>query len=92
MPELKMKCPVTNHAISTGVRVASDSDFNSLLNVAYHSDCPLCGGNHVWFKHDAWIADEPVSDARDSAAQNGVSRKVRFASCDRGSARVTRFP
>jgi hypothetical protein len=56
MAQIMVKCPVTNHAISTGLDVVSDADFNCLLNVAYHVDCPLCGGSHVWFKHDAWIA------------------------------------
>jgi hypothetical protein len=61
MAEIMIKCPATSHAISTGVAVDSDASFNALLDVAYHVDCPLCGGNHVWFKHDAWIAERPES-------------------------------
>jgi hypothetical protein len=61
MVEVMIKCPVANHAISTGVEVDSDADFNALLNVAYHIACPSCGGNHTWFKHDAWIAERPES-------------------------------
>ena len=59
MAEIMIKCPATSHAISTGAAVDSDASFNALLDVAYHVDCPLCGGNHVWFKHDAWIAERP---------------------------------
>ena len=59
MAEIMIKCPLTNHAISTGVQVGSDADFNALLDVAYHIDCPSCSENHVWFKHDAWIAERP---------------------------------
>ena len=59
MAQIMIKCPVSSHAISTGVEVDSDADFNSLLDVAYHADCPSCGFNHIWFKHDAWIAEQP---------------------------------
>ena len=59
MAEIMIKCPVASHAISTGVQVDSDADFNALLDVAYHIDCSSCGGNHTWFKHDAWIAERP---------------------------------
>jgi hypothetical protein len=56
MAKVMTKCPVTCHAILTGLEVESDAEFHSLLDVAYHVDCPLCGYNHVWFKRDAWIA------------------------------------
>jgi hypothetical protein len=59
MAETMIKCPATSRAISTGVLVESDAGFNALVDVAYHVDCPSCGGNHVWFKHDAWIAERP---------------------------------
>ena len=68
MAKIMTKCPVTGHAISTGVEVDSDGDFNFLLDVAYHIDCPLCGDNHEWFKHDAWIAESPESRQEDSYA------------------------
>jgi hypothetical protein len=56
MANVMIKCPMTCHAISTGIDVDSDADWRSLLDVAYHTDCPLCGHNHPWMKHDAWIA------------------------------------
>jgi hypothetical protein len=59
MAKVMIKCPATSHAISTGVEVDSDAAFDSLLGVAYHTDCPLCGNTHTWFKHDAWIAEPP---------------------------------
>jgi len=59
MAKVMIKCPETCHAISTAVKVDTDAAFDSLLNVAYHVDCPLCGNNHTWFKHDAWIAGPP---------------------------------
>ena len=69
MAEIMTKCPVTNHAISTGVEVGSDADFNSLLEVLYHVHCPLCGGNHVWCKHDAWIAGRSDNSSVGSCAE-----------------------
>ena len=59
MAKVMIKCPATSHAISTGVEVDSDADFNNLLHLAYHVDCPLCRNNHLWVKHDAWIAEPP---------------------------------
>ena len=43
MAKIMTKCPVTGHAISTGVEVDSDGDFNFLFDVAYHIDCPCAG-------------------------------------------------
>jgi hypothetical protein len=57
MATVMIKCPMTSHCISTGMEVGSDEEFSFLLDVAYHADCPLCGYNHVWFKHDAWVMD-----------------------------------
>ena len=54
--------PLISHAISMGIDVASDADFDCLLNVAYHINCRLCGGSDVWFKHNAWIADRPETE------------------------------
>ena len=59
-------------AISTGVAVDLDAGFNALFDVAYHVDCPSCGGNHVWFKHDALIAErpEPLHVGSDTAGRS----------------------
>ena len=75
MAEIMTKCPVTHHAVSTGIDVASDADFNCLLNAAYHVNCPLCGGSHVWFKHDAWIADRPGTDKQCIAGSRRAESK-----------------
>jgi hypothetical protein len=57
MAAVMIKCPLTPHSFSTGLDVDSDEAFHALLDVAYRTDCPLCGNNHVWFKQNAWIAD-----------------------------------
>ena len=59
MAQIMIKCPLSNHAIPTGMDVESDAEFNGLVDVAYHVDCPSCGFNHAWFKHDAWIEERP---------------------------------
>lgn len=65
MVTVMIKCPLTAHP---EVEVDSDAGFRSLLDVAYHTDCPLCGNNHVWFKHDAWIAEPPEPSKERRAA------------------------
>ncbi len=77
MAQIMIKCPVSNHAISTGVEVDSDADFNSLLDVAYHADCPSCGFNHLWFKHNAWIAEQPETHQLGSHAERQSRPKDR---------------
>ena len=47
MPKVMNRCPVTYHAISTGIEVKSDA----------HTDCPKCGNDHPWSKRDAWIEE-----------------------------------
>ena len=77
MAKIMTKCAVTGHAISTGIEVNSDEDFNFLLDVAYHIDCPLCGDNHTWFKHDAWIAAPPEPRQEDRMRESRTSGSAR---------------
>ena len=56
MAMLMIKCPLTSRLASTGVEVESSAGFYSLLDVVHHTHCPLCGNNHEWSTHDAWIA------------------------------------
>jgi hypothetical protein len=80
MAAVMIKCPVTPHSFCTGLDVDSDEAFHALLDVAYHTDCPLCGNNHVWFKQNAWIADsfeprqEGVSHCKSAAVQLTAAR------------------
>jgi hypothetical protein len=73
MTHIMIKCPQTCHAIRTGVEVDSDGSFHSLLDVAYHTNCPLCGYNHTWFKHDAWLADTADTFAGQVARSDRVA-------------------
>ena len=74
MAKIMTKCPVTGHAISSGFE--ADGDFNILLDVAYHIDCPLCGDNHEWCKHDAWIESPPNLGKKTPTPRDGVSESV----------------
>jgi hypothetical protein len=79
MAMVMIKCPVTSHAIATGVEVESDGGFNSLLDTIFHTQCPLCGNSHAWAKHDAWVADDwqPVSSYHVSVVQRQADDEVR---------------
>jgi len=65
MAMVMIKCPETSHAVLTGIEV--DGGLESLPDVAYETDCPLCGDKHVWWKKAAWLA-EPPRQRRDTAA------------------------
>jgi hypothetical protein len=56
MAMLMVTCPVAHRPVSSGVDV-EPSKFESLLDVARTVACPRCGGNHVWHKREAWLAD-----------------------------------
>lgn len=71
MAAVMIKCPLTPHSFSTGLEVDSDEAFHALLDVAYHSDCPLCGNNHIWFKQNAWISDS--SEPRQGVLRRNVA-------------------
>jgi hypothetical protein len=64
--KVMIKCPETSHAVFTGIEV--DYDLASVLDVAYHAHCPLCGNTHVWWKQDAWLANGLYEEARSAAA------------------------
>ncbi len=40
MAMVMIKCPETSHAVLTGIEV--DGGLESLPDVAYETDCPLC--------------------------------------------------
>jgi hypothetical protein len=65
--KVMIKCPETSRAIFTGIEV-DRNDLASLLHVAYHARCPLCGYTHTWWKHDAWLANGFYEEARSAAA------------------------
>jgi hypothetical protein len=57
MSMLMIHCPETSHAVLTGLEV--DDGLQSLADVAYETDCPLCGGKHVWWKKSASLVEPP---------------------------------
>ena len=56
MAILMIKCPVTGHAVSTGIDVEVDT-FVQLPNVSSEINCPVCGSQHIWQKSDAWLTN-----------------------------------
>jgi hypothetical protein len=51
MLAVMIRCPETARPLFTGVEV--DGTLEGLLDIAYDTDCPLCGNNHVWWKRSA---------------------------------------
>jgi hypothetical protein len=63
MGVLTLKCRTTEKMFSTGIRVDEDT-FQTLPDIAVRSRCPHCGLVHVWWPHEAILADvEPFSEA-----------------------------
>jgi hypothetical protein len=67
MGVIMMRCPATGKAVSTGIDTSSVI-VDSLPDVSIRMPCPACGGEHVWRKHDTWLAynvsrDNPANTA-----------------------------
>jgi hypothetical protein len=58
MAMVMIKCPETSHCVLTGIEV--DGGLESLPDVTYETECPLCGAKHVWWKRGAWLAEAPL--------------------------------
>jgi hypothetical protein len=62
MSALMIRCPETGASIFTGIETDQES-LDQTPDVPTHTDCPACGGEHVWWKREAWFVDAPpVSD------------------------------
>ncbi len=72
MAMVVIRCPETSHAVLTGIEV--DSGLQGLADVAYETDCPLCGNTHVWWKGSAWVSASP-HHPEDAAAVSQVYRQ-----------------
>jgi hypothetical protein len=63
MGVLTLKCRTTEKMFSTGIRV-DEGTFRKLPDIAVRSRYPHCGLVHVWWPHEAILADvEPSSNA-----------------------------
>jgi hypothetical protein len=69
MAMVMIRCPETSYAVLTGIEVGGGSE--SLPDVAYETDCPLCGAKHVWLKKGARLA-EPPRRRRDTMAVSRI--------------------
>jgi hypothetical protein len=67
MSTLLIRCPNTGEPISTGIEI-DDHSLKQVPDVLSHSQCPLCGIDHAWWKHEAWLADHPVRPVPHKAA------------------------
>jgi hypothetical protein len=57
MSTIMIKCPQTGLAVSTGIEVERDT-FVALPDAEAQMLCPACGGDHIWSKGQAWLADD----------------------------------
>jgi hypothetical protein len=58
MSVIMIKCSRTGMAISTGIET-DPSSFAQLPDILSHTDCPLCGLQHHWWKREAWLSERP---------------------------------
>jgi hypothetical protein len=49
-----IRCPYRGQAVSTGIEI-DETTFLRLPDTLILSRCPLCGLEHVWWKHEAWL-------------------------------------
>jgi hypothetical protein len=63
MSTIMIKCPQTGEAVSTGIEVERDT-FIALPNADAQMHCPACGGEHIWSKSKAWLAEGTIDDGK----------------------------
>jgi len=64
-----IKCPVTGHAVSTGIEL-EETTFEALPNVSSSTICSDCGRRHSWTKAEAWLSDGSALDgSRETSAK-----------------------
>jgi predicted RNA-binding Zn-ribbon protein involved in translation (DUF1610 family) len=56
MGAVKIKCPTTGKAVSTGIAMDRAS-FESSQMSDNKFKCPACGQMHAWDKKDAWVEE-----------------------------------
>jgi hypothetical protein len=55
-----IKCPITGHAISTGIEADRDG-FRRMPVFFARTFCAICRTTHEWFAREAWV-DEPSEE------------------------------
>jgi hypothetical protein len=58
MGALMITCPNTGQPISTGIET-DEYSLKQIDDVPTRTHCPLCGLDHIWWKREAWLADQP---------------------------------
>ena len=56
MGTVMIRCPETGRAVSTGMRVDTES-FRAMPVFFARSHCPICRAEHEWFAQEAWVCD-----------------------------------
>jgi hypothetical protein len=63
---LMIKCPQTGLPVYTGIETDQIS-LNNAPDVPMQARCPACGGEHVWWKREAWLQEVPPIGGRTAA-------------------------
>ena len=63
MSALMIRCPQTGRPLYTGIETDQIS-LNKTPDVPMHSRCPVCGGDHTYWKREAWLEDGPPKGDR----------------------------
>jgi hypothetical protein len=55
MASVMIVCPETRREIYTGIET-DEASFARLPDVISRTQCPICGGEHLWTKGNAWLS------------------------------------
>jgi ribosomal protein S27AE len=55
MASVMIVCPETGREIYTGIET-DETSFAKLPDVLSRTQCPICGHEHVWTRHDARLS------------------------------------
>jgi hypothetical protein len=65
MPEILIRCPVTDKDVSTGIALPADVFLKAEIETRPVA-CPHCGQQHAWKKEEAYLRVPPEREPRPS--------------------------
>jgi hypothetical protein len=78
MGVVMIACPATGRAVSTGIETDQHS-FDEFPDTLSKAKCPHCGGEHVWWTREAWLATDGDGDLPQLVVGRGLKGRRRVA-------------
>lgn len=75
MGVVMITCPDTGRPVPTGIET-DPASFAKLPDALSRTKCPLCGGEHVWWTREAWLAADGGTNAATIIVRQRLTKKA----------------